>query len=140
MLKTSTLATQTLRTLQHSKIYKRKFAKVSPLITIEIYKRYFLNFDAVASESTGTSYRTESVCYKDSHDHTLGKYSSLHVNYLLFLSHFRRNRSVSKKFSKTSQISCVMKLRPAGVFLVHADKQTDSQTDMTQPIVVLRNF
>jgi hypothetical protein len=156
MLNKSTLATQTLRTLLHAKIYKRLLATNLPSNVIEIYNRLFLKFDTLSLELTGTSYRTQSLCYKKSHDHILVKWLSLHVSDLLFLSHFKRNRNMLTNFSKTFQISYVMQLRSAGVFLVHTDKQTnrqtdrqtdrqtgrqaDRQTDMTQPIVVFRNF
>ena len=139
MLNKSTLATQTLRTLLHAKIYKPLLATNLTLNVIEIYNRHFLKFDTVSLESTGTSYRTQSFCSKHSHDHTLGKQLSLPASYLLFLSHFKRNRNMLTNFSKTFQISYVLQLRPAGG-LPSTCGQTDRHKGMTQPIVVLRKF
>jgi hypothetical protein len=108
MLNKWILVTQTLRILQHVKIHKRMLATDLPSIVIDIYNRHFLKFDTVSSKSAGTSYRTQSLCYKNRHDHTLRKYVRLQVNYLLFLSHFKRNRNVSINFSKTFHIWKVM--------------------------------
>jgi len=41
---------------------------------------------------------------------------------------------------KNPQISKVMKPRPVGAELFHADGRTDGEPDMTKPIVAVRNF
>ena len=43
-------------------------------------------------------------------------------------------------FSKTTKILNLMKIRPLGAELFHADGQTDRQTDMTKLIVAFRNY
>jgi hypothetical protein len=41
---------------------------------------------------------------------------------------------------KSAEISKLMKIRPVGGELFHADGRTDRQTDMTKLIVAFRNF
>ena len=68
-------------------------------------------------------------------------YVSIHVKYLLFLLDFNETSIFLKeRFSKHTPISNIMKIRPMGAELFHADRRTDGQTDMTQLIVTFRNF
>jgi hypothetical protein len=48
----------------------------------------------------------------------------LHVKYLLFLSDFNETSDFLDRFSKNAQISHLMKIRPVGAVLFHADRQT----------------
>jgi hypothetical protein len=59
-------------------------------------------------------------------------YIGLRVKNLLFLSDF----NVTWIFSKNTQISNFMKIRPVGVELFHAD----GRTEMMKLIVAFRNF
>jgi hypothetical protein len=43
-------------------------------------------------------------------------------------------------FSKNTQISNLMKIRPVGADLLHADRLTDGWTDMTKLTVAFLNF
>ena len=52
-------------------------------------------------------------------------YIVLHVKCPLFLSNYNESGILST-FSKTTQISNFMKIRPVGAELFHADGQTDS--------------
>ena len=53
-----------------------------------------------------------------------------------------QNLNLFDRFSKNAQISNLIKIRPVGAELFHADRQTDRQThrrtDVTQLIVALR--
>jgi len=64
-------------------------------------------------------------------------YIDIRVNCPLFLSDFNKRWLIQNRFSKNVQIN-LMKMRPAGAELFHADEQTDRQ-DMTNLIVVLCN-
>jgi hypothetical protein len=44
------------------------------------------------------------------------------------------------EFSKNTQISNFVKIRPAGAEMFYVDGQTDGQTDMTKLIVAFRTF
>ena len=44
------------------------------------------------------------------------------------------------EFSKNTQISNFMKIRPVGAELCHEDRQSEGRTDMTKLIVALHNF
>jgi hypothetical protein len=44
------------------------------------------------------------------------------------------------RFSKNTQGSNFMKIRPVGAELLHADGQTDRQTDMTKRVVAFHDF
>jgi len=59
----------------------------------------------------------------------------LHVKYSLFLSNFNE-LAFPDIFSKHTQISNFVKIRPLGVELFHAD----GRTDITRLIVAFRNF
>ena len=63
-------------------------------------------------------------------------YIGLHVKSSLFLSNFNETLFFPDRFSKNDQISNLMKIRPVGAELFHADRQTD----MTKLTVALRNF
>jgi len=52
----------------------------------------------------------------------------LNAKYPLFLSYFNETRNFLNKFSKNIQISVIIKIRPVGAKLFHADWQTDRQT------------
>jgi hypothetical protein len=43
------------------------------------------------------------------------------------------------RYSKNTQISNLMKIRPVGADLFHADGRTDGRTDMTKLIIGFRN-
>jgi len=45
-----------------------------------------------------------------------------------------------KRFSKNSQISNLMQIRPVGANLLYEDRRTDGRTDMTKLIIIFRNF
>jgi len=53
-------------------------------------------------------------------------YVGLHVEYPLFLPGFNETW-ITGRFSKKNQISNVMKIRPVGAQLFHADGRTDAQ-------------
>jgi hypothetical protein len=55
--------------------------------------------------------------------------SGLHLEYLLFLSYFNKTWNFLDIFSKNTQISTFMKIRPVGAQLFHVDGQRDSRTD-----------
>jgi len=63
-------------------------------------------------------------------------YIGLHVKYRLFLSGLNETSIFLERFSKNSQISNFMKIRPVGGELFHAD----GRTDMTKLIVAFLNF
>jgi len=44
------------------------------------------------------------------------------------------------RFSRNTQKSNFIKIRPVGAKLFYADEQADGQTDMTNLIVAFRNF
>ena len=69
-------------------------------------------------------------------------YIGLHANYPLFLSYFTETWIFSKVFffRENLQISNLKKIRPVEAELFHADRRTDSRTDMTTLLVALRNF
>ena len=46
----------------------------------------------------------------------------------------------SRQFSKNTEISNFMKIRPEGPELLHADGRTDGQTALTTLIVAFRNL
>jgi hypothetical protein len=48
----------------------------------------------------------------------------LHVKYPLFLSDFSEIASFVDRFSKKSQVLSVIKIRPVGAELFHADRRT----------------
>ena len=60
----------------------------------------------------------------------------LNVEYSLFLSDINENRIFFDLFSKNTEISSLMEIRPVGAELFHAD----GRTDMTKLIVTFRNF
>jgi len=41
---------------------------------------------------------------------------------------------------KNTQLSNIMKIRPVGAELLHADRRSDERTDMTKLIVAFCNF
>jgi hypothetical protein len=55
-------------------------------------------------------------------------YVSLDVKYPLFLSDFNETWIFPDKFSKNNKIQNLMKIRPVGAELFHADGRTDRQT------------
>jgi hypothetical protein len=56
----------------------------------------------------------------------------LYVKYLSFLSDSNKTFTFSDIVSKNPQISYSIKIRPIGAELLHANGQTDGQTDMTK--------
>ena len=60
----------------------------------------------------------------------------LHVKYSFFLSDFNVTWIFLDRFSKNTQISNFMKIRPVGAGLFFADRRTD----MTNLIIAFRNF
>jgi hypothetical protein len=56
-------------------------------------------------------------------------FSDIHIKYLLLLSDYNKTKNFLDRFSKNTQISTLMKIRPVGAELFHADGQTDSTTD-----------
>ena len=65
-------------------------------------------------------------------------YTDFHVKYPLFLSDFNQSLNLSIGFSKNTQISNFMKIRPVETKLFHADGQTDRY--MTKLKTTCRNF
>jgi len=65
-------------------------------------------------------------------------YTDLHVFVIPVI--FWWNLSFLDIFSINSQISNLVKIRPVGAALFHADKRTDRLTDITKLIVASRNF
>ena len=63
-------------------------------------------------------------------------YIGLHVKYPLFVSDFNGPRTFSTDFGKTLQISNLIKIRPVGAELFHAD----GRTDMMKLMDIFRNF
>jgi hypothetical protein len=64
----------------------------------------------------------------------------LPVKYSLFLLDFNENWIFSTDFKKITRKSNLMKIRPVGAELLHADRRTDGQTDMMNLIVAFLNF
>ena len=64
----------------------------------------------------------------------------LHVKYPIFLSDFTETWIFPDRFSKNSQISNFMKIRPVRSELFNAGGRTDRQTDTTKLKVAFRNF
>jgi hypothetical protein len=62
----------------------------------------------------------------------------LHVKYPLFLSYFNKPWIFFDSFSKNTEISIFMKIRPVGAELFYADP--GGRTDMTKLIVAFRDF
>jgi hypothetical protein len=54
--------------------------------------------------------------------------TGLHVKYQLFLSHFNESWNFLDRFTKSTQMTNFMKLRPVGAKLFRADAQTERQT------------
>jgi hypothetical protein len=68
-------------------------------------------------------------------------YIGLHVKYPLFLSDFNDTWTFSTDFSKDTQTSNLVKIRPVRAELFQrTDGQTEGQTDMAKLRVVFRNF
>jgi len=66
-------------------------------------------------------------------------YIGLHVKYPLFLTDFNETW-ILMTFSKYTQISNFIKIRPVTTELFRTDGRTDRQTDMTKLIFAFRNF
>jgi hypothetical protein len=66
-------------------------------------------------------------------------YLGVHVKYQLFLSDFNET-NFSDTFSRNTQISNFINIRPVGAELFHADRQTDRYTDTTELIVAFSQF
>jgi len=49
-------------------------------------------------------------------------------------------RGLAGRFSRNTQKSNFIKIRPVGAKLFYADERADGQTDMTKLIVAFRNF
>jgi len=62
-------------------------------------------------------------------------YLGLHVKYPLFLADINENWNYLDRFSKNTQISNFMKMRPVGAELFNEDERTDGQADMTKVTV-----
>jgi len=56
------------------------------------------------------------------------------------LSNIDKAGNFQRRFSKNTKISIVMKIRPMGAELFHAERLTDRQTDMTKQVVAFQNF
>ena len=67
-------------------------------------------------------------------------YTVLHARCPLFVPNFNEHLFFLYRFSKNSQMSNLIKIRPVGAELFHEDGRTDRQTDMTKLTVALRNF
>jgi len=88
---------------------------------------------------------SEKFSFHEELSHVLSQmYKRLHVQNPLFLSYVKRKLNFLGWFSKNSQISSFLKIRPLGAGLFHVDRQTDRQTggqrDMTTLKVAFRNF
>ena len=59
-------------------------------------------------------------------------YIGLHVQYRLLLSDFNETWIFFDRFSKNTEKSTFMNIRPVGAELSHADRQTDRWADMTK--------
>ena len=59
----------------------------------------------------------------------------LHVKCLLFLSDFNKTLSFFDRFSKSTEISNLMKIRPVGAELFHADRVTDRHDEANSRFV-----
>ena len=55
-------------------------------------------------------------------------------------SSVHHNLDFLDRFSKNTNISNFMKIRPVRAELFHADRRTEGQTDIRKLIVALRNF
>jgi hypothetical protein len=62
------------------------------------------------------------------------------LKYALCLSNINETWIFSNRFSKNIQIPNFMKILPLGAELFYADERLDRRRDMTQLIVVLRDF
>jgi len=62
-------------------------------------------------------------------DGLLSVYTDLHVKYPLLLSDVNKTWSFFDRFSKNTQISNYMKIRPVRAKLFHADGRMDGRTD-----------
>jgi hypothetical protein len=66
-------------------------------------------------------------------------YIGLHVKYPLILSYFNETWFFSGIFSRNPKLSNLIKIRPVGEELLHADSQPDKQAEMTKLIVAFRS-
>jgi hypothetical protein len=66
-------------------------------------------------------------------------YIGRHVRYLLFLYDFNATWIFSTVFEKNTPVPNLMKIRPVGTELFHADRRSDL-TDTTKLTVAHRNF
>jgi len=67
-------------------------------------------------------------------------YLGLCIKYPLFLSDISETWNILDRFSKNTQISNFMKLRPAGAELVRADERTNGQANKTKVRVARLKF
>ena len=65
-------------------------------------------------------------------------HDDLHEFFILVI--FKRNLSFLDRFSINSQISNLVKIRPVGAALIHADRRSDRLIDTMKLIVASRNF
>ena len=66
--------------------------------------------------------------------------SGLHSKYSSFLSDFKTWILSLESFSKNTQRSNFMKIRPVGAEMFRAERREDGRTDITKLIVAFRNF
>jgi hypothetical protein len=67
-------------------------------------------------------------------------YVGFHVRYPLFLLDFNETYILFDRFSKNTQISNFMKIRPVGAEFIRTDRRIDGRTDIKKLIVAFRNF